>query len=354
MSVRRRGKRLVIDYYPQGREGPRKRLTLPVEIQDVEEARIIEAGLKRAREPESVNVLTGATVSELFTLYLEWYKLHRKPTSYENLKWTWEKRIEAVLGHVIAEAIKHQHLETYMKVRKATGVSNRTVNKELSLISGFLRWASDRERGYIGRRDFKPEALPHSRPVPIVLSFDEAARIINATANPIHRAFFLCLYTLGLRFSEARFLKWEDFDLANGIMRTVQKGGSYKIIPVSRWLLEGLKALRPKKKGYIFISRMTGRPITDVRKALTKACKAAKVNKHVNPHLFRHSLATFGMGKNINLRVIQGYLGHADVATTEFYTHVVSQHLEVMRNLIDEEAEAFENNVTTNNKLNIK
>lgn len=308
MSVRRRGKHLVVDYYPQGREGPRKRLTLPVEIQDEEEARIIEAGLKRAREPEQIAVVTGATVSELFLLYLDWYKLHRRETSYDSLEWAWENHIKNNLGHVVAASVNPQHLATYTKIRKAAKMSNRTVNKELSCISGFLTWAAHRDRRYIEPRSFKPDFLPYRRPVPIVLSFAETARIV-AAASPMHRAFFLCLYTLGLRFTEARFLKWEDFDLANGVLRTVQKGGSWKILPVSKWLLSSLKALRPKKSGYIFCSKRKGKPLTDVRKAIKRACTVAKVTKHVTPHLFRHSIATYGLGKDVNLRIIQGFLG---------------------------------------------
>src|SRR5690606_38993324 len=111
------------------------------------------------------------------------------------------------------------------------------------------------------------------------------------------------------------------------------KGGSYKIIPVSKWLISSLEAIAPKKKkGYIFISKRSNssgkpEPLTDVRKALKTACTVAKVSKHVTPHLFRHSIATYGMGKNVNLRVIQNYLGHADIGTTEFYTHVQNEHL---------------------------
>lgn len=337
MSIRRRGDRLVVDYYPQGRHGPRKRLTLPIEIQDEKEARLIEASLRRADDPEPVEVLGGATVTELFPLYLDWYKLHRKESSYDALEWVWENHIKNNLGHVVADGMKPEHLATYMKIRKAAKMSNRTVNKELSCISGFLTWAAHRDRRYIQPRQFSPDFLPYKRPIPMVLSFDETARIV-AAARPMHRAFFLCLYTLGLRFTEARFLKWEDFDLVNGVLRTVQKGGSWKILPVSKWLLASLKTLRPKKSGYIFCSKKKGKPITDVRKAITRACLAAKVTKHVTPHLFRHSIATYGLGKDVNLRIIQGFLGHGDIGTTEFYTHVSSEHLEKMRDHIDTDA----------------
>ena len=103
MAVRRRGKTWEINYYPQGRKGPRKYLTLPAEIQTEDEARAIEQALKKARRPEPVKVPDGATVAELFPLYLEWYALHRKPSSHANLQWTWDSHLKRNLGHIVAE-----------------------------------------------------------------------------------------------------------------------------------------------------------------------------------------------------------------------------------------------------------
>jgi integrase/recombinase XerD len=348
MSIRRRGNRLVIDYYPQGRQGPRKRLTLPENIQDENEAKSIEADLKRARDPEPIQVPSGATVADLFPLYLDWYKLHRKPTSFDALEWVWEHHIKSILGHEVAEVINPQHLANYTRIRKAAKMSNRTVNKELSCISGFLTWSAHKDRHYIQPRQFKPDFLPYKRPIPMVLTFAETARIV-AAASPMHRAFFLCLFTLGLRFAEARFLKWEDIDFENAMLRTLQKGGRWKIKPMSKWLIASLKKLRPRKSGYIFLSKK-GKPITDVRKAIKRACTAAKVNKHVTPHLFRHSIATYGLGKDVNLRVIQDFMGHGSVDVTEFYTHVQTEHMNKMRDHIDADMAMLHAPVTTKKK----
>lgn len=348
MSVRRRGKSLEINYYPQGRKGPRKYLTLPPEIQTEAEALAIEQALRRARKPERVEVPGGATVTELFPIYLEWYELHRKPSSYAAVSWTWEKHIKRILGHIVAEAVNPQDLEAYTKIRKAGGVSNRTVNKELSQISGFLSWAAHRDRRYITPRAFRPDNLPYKRPKPIVLTLDEAVKIANA-APPVHRALILALYTLGLRFNEARLLRWEDFDLKNRIMRTEQKGGSHKVLPVTKILAESLKSLKPEKKrtGYVFVSPRSGKPFTDIRKTLKTACDAAGVGKHVYPHLFRHSVATYGVGKQVNLRVIQGFLGHGQVSTTEWYTHVNTEHLQAFSEHLDRDAAAMTPHATT-------
>ena len=348
MAYRRRGNTFEINYYPQGRKGPRKWLTLPAEIQDEGEVQAIEAALKKARRPERVEVPGGATVAELFPLYLDWYRLHRKPSSFDNLEWTWDRHLKRCFGHLTAEAVNPNDLEAYARIRKGTKVSNRTVNKELSLFSGFLTWAAERNRAYITPRTFKPEKLPCSRPKPNVLTFPEAMKIANA-AKPLHRAFILTFYTLGLRFNEARLLRWEDFDLENRTLRTIQKGGTYKVLPVTQLLAASLKELKPKKKrtGYIFVNPRTGNPFTDIRKSIKTATGKAEIAKHVYPHLFRHSVLTYGVGKNINLRSLQEFAGHSDSRVTEWYTHVNVEHLEAISNQLDRDAEALPTAATT-------
>ena len=114
-------------------------------------------------------------------------------------------------------------------------------------------------------------------------------------------------------------------------MRIRQKGGTWKLLPINDQVVEAVKAViklrKPKPGKALFSVRKSGAPIQNIRKALERFCKAAKVTKKVNPHLFRHSIATHLMGADVNLRTIQQYLGHAQISTTEFYTHVAMGHL---------------------------
>ncbi len=85
MAIRRRGNKLVIDYYPQGRH-TRKRITLPENIQDEDEARKIEEELKKAiQDPAEMNLPTGAIVKKVFPEYLDWYELHRQKTTLDDI-----------------------------------------------------------------------------------------------------------------------------------------------------------------------------------------------------------------------------------------------------------------------------
>lgn len=327
MAILTRNNRFIVDYYPNGRNGKRVRMMLPEFITSVEAAREIERDLKRtARTKEVVHVPSSSTVDDLFDDYLEWYGLHRSPTTKRDLSYTYDKSISTILGKAAVEAINDAHISLYQRLRLGQGVQNRTINKELNYFSGFLKWCSAKKKlkTSLGKIDH----LPYKRPAPIVLSIGEVIRIVEA-AEPFYRAFFLCLYTLGLRLTEARMLKWSNIDFDERRLQVTQKGGSTKVLPVSEWLSSALEAIKtdPPDSDYVFYNKITEKPLYGVRKALARAVLKAKVNKRVYPHLFRHSIATHLMGKNVNMRIIQGYLGHAQIGTTEFYTHIDGENL---------------------------
>lgn len=321
--------RFVVDYWPEGRNGPRVRKALDDSIADKNTAVLFErelmAALRQSRDP-GLKEISSAKIAcdDLFPEYLEWIRLHRTSATYAEREYTMQT-ISKIIGDIPVEAINKHHFSLYQQARKAQGVSNKTVNKELYYICSFLRWCRDEKN--LRAADIKFKKLPYQRPVPIVLSPAEVQRIV-AVVDPFHRAFILCLYSLGLRFSEASHLKWRDIDYKNMSVRCVQKGGSYKILPLNDWLKKALRELpRGGSDSYVFASPRTGQPLTNIKRALATACKRAGVIKHVHPHLFRHSLATHMMGEDINIRKIQTYLGHADIGTTEWYTHVVTGHL---------------------------
>ncbi|MEI7636378.1 MAG: tyrosine-type recombinase/integrase [Syntrophus sp. (in: bacteria)] len=324
------------DYFPDGRRGKRVRRLMPENIRDVDAARFYDETLRAAtlegRKPGDVKKnLTAATVDDLFEDYLTWYKDHRAMLSHRDVESVYNNHLKDELGDVPVLALNRHHFTMYQHVRKATSVSNRTINKELDYFRGFMTWC--RKDKNMEVRRFEYERLPCSRPLPIILSPGEVVAIVEA-AEPFYAAFFIFLYSLGLRKSEAQHLKWQDVDLANSQIRVIQKGGSYKMLPLNDWATAALKGLTdlaekpPKPAEYVFASkRGRGNPIQNVRPAIDRACKKAGITKYVHSHLFRHSIATHFMAGGVNIRMIQKFLGHADRSATEFYTHVSLDHL---------------------------
>jgi len=356
MAILTRNDRLIIDYYPSGRHGRRIRLPLPQAITDIEEAKSIERDLKSAARGERTARLAHreSTVDDLFSEYLGWYKIRRSPRTWRDLTLVYDAHISRMIGKEKVESLSNAHISLYQRLRHAEytrikttkkdketvprrTVSNRTINKEVDYIRGFIKWCR-REKGLlIPVEHIAP--LPENRPIPMVLSPDEVRAIIEA-ADPFHRALILCLYSLGLRMDEARNIRVSDIDRQNKTVTVKQKGGSFKLLPLTTTLLASIDAIvdpgaSSRADDFVFLSKrqkkddtdQEKKPIYDIRTALKRICKKAGVTKRVYPHLFRHSCATHLMGSGVNLRIIQGYMGHTASTTTEFYTHVAAAHL---------------------------
>jgi site-specific recombinase XerD len=345
MSLRKRGQRYVVDYYPHGRKGKRKRISLPVGISDELAQKVHDEIMQMNQEEKNPGSTGDGTIEEHLEQYLSWYEVHRSRTTCRDIRSIHKNHFSKYFGPVLAENIGLQHIESYKRIRKEQGVSNRTINKELNYFSGFLRWCED--QGIIRQRQFRIRPLPYKRPLPAVLTFEEAMGIVNA-AEPFYQALFLALFSMGLRLQEGCRLKWSDVDMAGGRLKVIQKGGGEKVLPLNRPFVAAIQAMKTfgegSKKiapalgpfgrwpaentdGYIFLNPRTGKPIQDIRRPLARAVKKAGIIKHVNPHLFRHSIATYLVGRNIDLMLISKYLGHRQVSTTQFYTHVTPEHL---------------------------
>ena len=325
--------RYEFDFYTHGRAGDRIRGRFnPGTTED--EAQEKYAGYVAAYKQTEIEPLhLGLTIDKLTGKYLPWYEMYRQAKTVKDARRTFEGDVSTILGSIMAELISPHDILNYQKKRRAGGVSNRTINKELAYLSGCLSWAAKPENAYITQRTWKMPMLPYNRPIPQILSADEVIRIIEA-AEPFYRAYFLCLYSLALRMDEARQLQWGDIDRENMSVTVKQKGGSFKRLPLGPALaaaLDIVKAQRPQdgKEDYVFLNpRMIsetvpqGKPILQIRRAIARACKKASITRHVNPHLFRHSVSCHLMGENTNMSIIQKLLGHKDVTTTQWYSHV--------------------------------
>ena len=313
---------------------------MPEWIETEDEARRYDAMFRSAslegRKPgQSQLNISGATIEDLTPDYLEWVKLYRQPGTYREREYTM-RYINKIIGNVPVVSFNDHHISLYQSTRKAQGVSNRTVNKELYYVMAFLKWARKEKKLEI--RNLSYEKLKHNTPVPIILSVDEIKRLLEV-ATPIHRCLFLFLYALGLRWSEAVNIRIRDIDKANSTVLVQQKGGSYKLLPLPTILLSSVGEIvdsdaSSEADDFIFRNPATGKAFVNIRKSVAKYCKEAGIQKRVYCHLLRHSFATHLLGHGTPTNLVQAMLGHTTSTMTKHYQHISIEHMRNSGNLL--------------------
>jgi site-specific recombinase XerD len=183
------------------------------------------------------------------------------------------------------------------------------------------------------------------RKIPVVLSPEEVARLLEAAPGPKYKAAVEAAYGAGLRVSEVASLTVSDIDSKRMLIRVEQgKGKKDRHAMLSPQLLELLRAwwLQCRSQGWLFPSRDPLLPITarQLNRVCHMAAEAAGLGTWVTPHTLRHSFATHLLESSIDVRVIQVLLGHASVRTTTRYVHVSTRVLSSTRSPLDAIARA--------------
>ncbi len=239
------------------------------------------------------------------------------------------------------EKISPEKIILYFKKLRAGGLSPRSLGRNVSSLKGFFRFllqegASDENP----LRHFRtPRVIPR---LPTVLGQKDIEKLLNQPqpADPggaRDRAMFELLYASGLRVSELVGLSVNDVNLEVGYVRTKGKGSKERIVPIGRAAIEALKNYveGPRRKAALKSRRPIlflgpgGRGITrqGFWKLLRRHASAAGITQRITPHMLRHSFATHLLERGADLRSVQTMLGHADIATTQIYTHVSRDHL---------------------------
>lgn len=216
------------------------------------------------------------------------------------------------------------------------GLALASIARHFASLKVFLRYLFA-ER--ILRRDISMllEAPKRWHTIPDVANYNQVKALLRAP-EPTHefylrdRALLELLYATGMRVSEVVGLDVEQINLSLGYVRCIGKGRKERIIPVGRFAIEAVEEyaeeLRPRLQGdrctsVLFLSR-TGRPLdrTNIWRIVRKYARLAGVTTGLSPHTLRHSFATHLLAGGADLRIVQELLGHANVVTTQVYTHV--------------------------------
>ncbi|SIS62534.1 site-specific tyrosine recombinase XerD [Alicyclobacillus vulcanalis] len=229
----------------------------------------------------------------------------------------------------------------YLSDLKRRGMKPTTIARRMSALRAFFRYLVREGVVHLDPTQNVEVAAPDDH-LPRVVSEEDVARIIGAVHRPDamglrDRAMLETLYATGVRVSELISLSLQDVELAAGFIRVEGKGNKERVIPLGEWAQEALTSylrygrpllVRDRSEQAVFVNRF-GRRLT--RQGFWNILKAyareAGVSGKVTPHTLRHSFATHLLEGGADLRVVQELLGHADISTTERYTHVTPQRL---------------------------
>jgi integrase/recombinase XerD len=245
------------------------------------------------------------------------------------------RHLEAWLGGAPDDATTDR-LAGYLAQLRADGLAATTIARHVAALRSFYR-----HQVLIGVRADNPAAeleLPRRRrPLPKTLSPGEVERLIDAATGTTpralrDRALVELLYGAGLRVSEAVGLDRAAIDLERRLVRTIGKGSKERIVPIGREAVDALRRYDSRGRPYLdkrhrseLFLNAKGGPLTRAGAFLILRRLAAAAGLEpgrVHPHLLRHSFATHLLEGGADLRSVQEMLGHADLATTELYTHV--------------------------------
>lgn len=281
-----------------------------------------------------------ATV-ERFILYLATerglsvnYQLSNRQTLEAFFSW-----LETVHGIRDPGEVTLTHLTDYFSARKSGGLRNASVRLQMIAVKIFFRWLAIRK---IIPKDVAEElqAPRLDATLPETLNEMEVGHLLASIEpkDPLDYrdlAVLELLYASGLRISELAKATLDQLAMDEGFIRVTGKGNKTRLVPVGRqalaavqaWLTKGRPELVTRKTGSHLIIGQHGQSLTIQRLWQIVKTRAAAVDLVVYPHLLRHSFATHLLGGGADLRVIQEMLGHANISTTQVYTHVDQQRL---------------------------
>ena len=229
----------------------------------------------------------------------------------------------------------------YFKMLRSGRLSPRSLARNISALKGFYKFLL--REGVLEETPLRHLHTPRVTPrLPEILSAEDIEHIIaqakaEKRAGLRDRAMLETLYATGLRVSELVHLSVHDVDLEVGYLRTKGKGAKERIVPIGRVAIRALKdylqgprqVSAAKAEGQTLFLGRRGRGITrqGFWKILRRYASAAGIRKRITPHTLRHSFATHLLEGGADLRSVQSMLGHADIATTQIYTHVSRDHL---------------------------
>jgi integrase/recombinase XerC len=231
-----------------------------------------------------------------------------------------------------------QHVRMFAARAHAGGLSPRSVQRRLSAVRGFFNYLV-RERIVPNNPAVDVRAPKAAKRLPGTLDVDSLNQLLDIPDEGAlaarDRAIMELFYSSGLRLDELVRLDLRDLDLADRTVRVLGKGSKTRVLPVGRKALEALRlwyrerpSLAATEETAVFVAKNGTRlQHRAVQRRIAYWARRKGLPARVYPHLFRHSFATHLLESSKDLRGVQELLGHADISTTQIYTHLDFAHL---------------------------
>ncbi len=231
-----------------------------------------------------------------------------------------------------------RQIRSFVAWRHRQGIGGRSLQRNLSAVRAFYRYLMG--EGVARHNPAEGVQAPKSpRKLPKLLDVDQAAQLLEIDDRGSlairDKAILELMYSSGLRLSELVMLDLDSLDLADAVVTVTGKGKKTRSIPVGRYAREAIKQWLKIRGGIanneemaVFVSQR-GKRISrrSIQQRLKQWAMKQGLTNHVNPHMLRHSFASHLLESSGDLRAVQELLGHADISTTQVYTHLDFQHL---------------------------
>jgi len=279
---------------------------------------------------------------ELFEDYLQYEKHYSKHTlgAYRRdlkqfTQWLSKQSQTKTCDILTADSL---HVRNWVASLHRQGISGKTLQRKLSSLRSFYQFML-RKHQLKNNPAIDIRAPKAARTLPDTLDVDTLSQLLEIPADSIlairDKAIMELFYSSGLRLSELTNLDLDSIDLAEQTLRAIGKGNKTRILPIgtkaaealTRWLKQrGLMAKLDEKA--LFVSQRGKRiSVRSVQQRLNYWQKKQGLEQHIHPHKLRHSFASHILESSGDLRAVQELLGHADISTTQIYTHLDFQHL---------------------------
>ncbi len=242
------------------------------------------------------------------------------------------------LGDKQVETVEYLTLRKFLAHLRSINLNKSSIARRLSCLRSFFRFLI--REGYIKTNPISGLSTPKKdRKLPTFMDEDEVAKLLDAPptkslAGARDKAILEALYSSGMRVSELTGIDMDNMDFVAEVVKLRGKGKKERLVPIGAQAIGAIRAYRkmlPEKfssKKPLFLNK-SGKRFSDrsVRRTVKKYITMISEKENISPHTLRHSFATHLLNRGADLRSVQELLGHANLSTTQIYTHVTTERL---------------------------